>query len=1283
MSELISITTPLREFKGHEGFVTAIAVFPDKRWMVTGSWDNMLRLWDLKTGVMLKQMEGHRNLVLALAVSRDGQLIASGDRDGDIIVWHGETGESLTKIKAHSNQISSLDLSPDGTVLATSGYDDRIIKLWNTKILGQRGDPIAIECRDVHCVRYSPSGELLAIATDKNIQIYNTATRKCITSLNAHKYNFLLAWMPDGTRLLAGGSGSDPTIREWDATTWKQVGDPWTGHLNHISAIAIHPAGTLVASASHDKHVRLWRLSDRRTVATFKPSSTQFCITFSVDGNHILSGGENQMISEWTTPQGFHPKACFPITRARDACIDGHLSTAEELLTQDINTDDNNHTSYAHRSFVMARQNNWDHAIQDAIKSISIQPSLTGYISKGIALCGKGRVPDARAAFDVASMYTDKDSQILHFLLLIKVIALFNADQHDEANMLLKELAAGCPNTDALACDVVQAYLRVQLGIKALDGARHEETADHFAAVLNSSAFSSSSPIHFMYEDLVVVREYTPEILFITESLVQLFGWDIKSLWFTANQKRCDALLQAGKLQDAVRSYRYMMGNIDETTKASCLQWFNGKSPVPFTEKCSALSLTSGDAAFAASDYDRAIALYSAVIELNSASDAVFANRSKAKLAKMLWEDALLDAQKVTELNPSSHVGYQLTHAALRGAQRYDEAIKAFKIMLSKLDNSPEVQTQELLRQYVCPSEAEAAIQRAVWIELEYAPLRLLNTSTGLPCDRAAQINAFKMSAEYKELLSITTKHSDLQMGRIKEMVAIYFRCVMLSHRWEEKEALLHDIQDRDVRELNGPDGMAKLQSFCKVARDAGYRWAWMDTCCIDKKSNTELQESVNSMFVWYRHSALTIVYLCDVLPSSPPGALSRSVWNKRGWTFQEFLAPKVVIFYRKDWSLYLDDRSPNHKESPAIMKELEDATGIDAQTLVAFRPGMSGAREKLQWASKRVTTVQEDVAYSLFGIFGITLPVIYGEKKHNALGRLLQEIVARSGDISALDWIGEPSEFNSCLPAHITSYAALPCTLSPLSEDHIHTQVFSLRQTVAADLALKFYNQLEQLRAPRFSNCRLHLPCISFRVTEVRRRRGLAQETPITYGIKAEGLHDLLVTTEEALVQFSRAKPIRRTFLLVRPWDRHLLGVPDFAEQSDFADDTESIGDWTEPGSPMDYSEELPGDSPVEEEPGSPALQLMVRLGQPFDAFLLAQQRIGEYKRIASDYNIVAQVKDIASVDNMDVDTIEILSHSSSNFSSVIMHQPRTCKKLVIRVARVTDKWKHPCKDC
>jgi len=457
------------------------------------------------------------------------------------------------------------------------------------------------------------------------------------------------------------------------------------------------------------------------------------------------------------------------------------------------------------------------------------------------------------------------------------------------------------------------------------------------------------------------------------------------------------------------------------------------------------------------------------------------------------------------------------------------------------------------------------------------------------------------------------------------------------------------------VYDLNPVYGVPKLQSFCKVARDRGYRWAWSDTCCIDKNNNIDLQESVNSMFIWYRHSALTIVYLSDVPPSSRSGALARSAWNKRGWTVQEFLAPRIVLFFQADWTLYLDDRSLNHKESPAIMQELADATGINAQALIAFRPEMRCAREKLQWSSMRVTTLQEDIAYSLFGIFGVHLSPIYGEKKQNALGRLLQEIVAQSGDITCLDWVGKSSEFNSCLPANITSYAAPPFLLPSLSGDEMRTSVSSLLGTAdAAKVASQLYTRLEDLSAPRFAHRRLHLPCIIFTVTEVVLRPDQEQKTDFTYAVEVDGLHDLLITTEDKLITFSHTSPIRQKFLLVRPWDRNLLELHDFTESTNLAEHMQSItaeGYQTAPSSPLcDSSDIGPGeDVTVDSEPDaeSRALRLIVHLGQPFRGFLLAQQRGGEYKRVAADHDIIARVKDTTSVKpfcDLNVRTLEIL---------------------------------------
>ncbi|KAG2339575.1 hypothetical protein BDR05DRAFT_613660 [Suillus weaverae] len=608
---------------------------------------------------------------------------------------------------------------------------------------------------------------------------------------------------------------------------------------------------------------------------------------------------------------------------------------------------------------------------------------------------------------------------------------------------------------------------------------------------------------------------------------------------------------------------------------------------------------------------------------------------------KSLWEDVLLDAQKVIELDPLSHVGYRLKHTALHGAQRYDEAIEAFEMMLANLDNARDMQIRKLREQYTSPSKADGVIQKVVNVQLDTAPLRLLNTTTGLLCDRETQISAFKTTTEYKKLLLSIMKHADLPREIITDVVAKYFGCVMLSHRWERKEPLLHDIKDKVAYQLEPVGGLRKLQLFCKKAHQAGFHWAWVDSCCIDQNNNVELQKSLNSMFAWYYHAALTIVYLSDVPPSSKSGALTKSAWNTRGWTVPEFLAPKVILFYQQDWTLYLDNDSHNHKESVEIMHELEDATGVDAHALIAFQPGMRDAREKLKWASTRVTTVAEDIAYSLFGIFGIQLPILYGENKENALGRLLQEIVARSGDITALDWVGQPSSFNSCLPANISSYAAPPCALPSLSEDQIQAAVFSLRHTVPVELASNFYDRLDNMSAARFANCRLHLPCIVHRITEVRRRQDLAQETHFAYGVKADGVHDLLITTEETLVQFSWARPTRQTFFLVRPWDRRLLDLPDFAEQPAFDDDAVDLPD---PESPLDHSHSFAKQEQIDSECRSRALRLIVRLGQPFGAFLLAQQRGGEYKRIASDRDIIAQVKDAASVHNMDIRTLEIL---------------------------------------
>jgi hypothetical protein len=147
-------------------------------------------------------------------------------------------------------------------------------------------------------------------------------------------------------------------------------------------------------------------------------------------------------------------------------------------------------------------------------------------------------------------------------------------------------------------------------------------------------------------------------------------------------------------------------------------------------------------------------------------------------------------------------------------------------------------------------------------------------------------------------------------------------------------------------------------------------------------------------------------------------------------------------------------------------------------------------------------------------------------------------------------------------------------------------------------------------------------------------------------YEAKADGLHDLQITTEDKLIEFSSPRPTMQTLLLVRPWNRQLLELADFAELPDAADDTQSEEDyWSAPGSPsQDSPDGFPeAQEPVDSELSDRALRLTAWLEQPFGAFLLARQRSGEYKRIASDNVIIARVRDLSSIPDM-IRTLEIL---------------------------------------
>ncbi|KAH7089856.1 heterokaryon incompatibility protein-domain-containing protein, partial [Paraphoma chrysanthemicola] len=246
-----------------------------------------------------------------------------------------------------------------------------------------------------------------------------------------------------------------------------------------------------------------------------------------------------------------------------------------------------------------------------------------------------------------------------------------------------------------------------------------------------------------------------------------------------------------------------------------------------------------------------------------------------------------------------------------------------------------------------------------------------------------------------------------VETKRLKEFVGRSPPYAILSHTWSDSEVTYDDmLTGNGTKKL----GWRKIEETCRQAREDGLQYAWVDTCCINKESSSELSESINSMFRWYREAAICYAFLQDARRTASTGQdvlelwpnFQRARWFRRGWTLQELLAPAGEFrFYGEDWQLI------GTREELAIA--ISQATDIDRDAIygrasAGYIRHASIAR-KMSWASNRETTREEDIAYSLLGLFDVNMPLLYGEGGSRAFERLQEEIIKRGTDHSFLVW--------------------------------------------------------------------------------------------------------------------------------------------------------------------------------------------------------------------------------------------------------------------------------------
>jgi hypothetical protein len=216
----------------------------------------------------------------------------------------------------------------------------------------------------------------------------------------------------------------------------------------------------------------------------------------------------------------------------------------------------------------------------------------------------------------------------------------------------------------------------------------------------------------------------------------------------------------------------------------------------------------------------------------------------------------------------------------------------------------------------------------------------------------------------------------------------------ILSHTWgtDDEEVSFTDLSQGLEHTRTG---IEKLRFCGKQAANHGLHYFWVDTCCIDKSSSAELSEAITSMFRWYGGAVKCYVYLRDVSTESFEStnaaarswepAFRHSRWFERGWTLQELLAPRSVEFF--------DSHGTRLGDKESLVQVLHEVTNIPLRALRNAPLNEFSVDERMFWVEDRETKRGEDKAYSLLGLFGVSMVPNYGEGVDRAFARLQKEL--------------------------------------------------------------------------------------------------------------------------------------------------------------------------------------------------------------------------------------------------------------------------------------------------
>ncbi|MBM3529982.1 MAG: c-type cytochrome [Alphaproteobacteria bacterium] len=333
---LLSASAALAQLRGHGGPVRALAIAPDGRTAISGSFDSSAIRWSLTRNAAEQVLRHHDSAVNAVVFAA-GSRIVTGGEDGRIAIWQPGAAAPERVLEGHTAPIAALAVSPDGNTIASASWD-RTVKLW--PLAGGAPQTLEGHQQNVNGVAFTPDGRaLVSAAYDLTVRIWplrsgSAAVVTLPTPLNA------VAVAPDG-EIVAGGADGRVFFLSPSGELRAEAETSGTP----IIAIAASRDGALVAAAGIRGSVAIFERRTRTLARTLVgPGLPVWSAAFFPDSRTLLTGGTDRMVRRWNAITGDHigsvamadaddPLAPFAGDRGAEvyrACIACHTLTPDE-----------------------------------------------------------------------------------------------------------------------------------------------------------------------------------------------------------------------------------------------------------------------------------------------------------------------------------------------------------------------------------------------------------------------------------------------------------------------------------------------------------------------------------------------------------------------------------------------------------------------------------------------------------------------------------------------------------------------------------------------------------------------------------------------------------------------------------------------------------------------------------------------------------------------------------------------------------------------------------------